>query len=80
MNFFILHCPCFAMQCRDLLDLVTSLSNVEIMCLSSKELYNLLLYSHLNFMPVTNCAIVESTTSQLGVSKQTNLVVKIYLQ
>ena len=45
----VLHCPRFATQCRDLLDLVSSLCNVEIMCLSSKQLSNLLLYGHPNF-------------------------------
>ena len=58
---FLLHCPRFDTQRRDLLDLVSILSNVEIMRLSSKELSNLLIYGHPNFMLVTNRAIVEST-------------------
>ena len=58
---FLLHCSRFATQRRDLLDLVSSLSNVEIMRLSSKELSKLLLYGHPNFTPVINGAIVEST-------------------
>ena len=58
---FLLHCSRFATQRGDLLDLVSSLSNVEIMRLSSKELSDLLLYGHPNFTLVTNRAIVEST-------------------
>ena len=57
----LLHCRRFATQRRDLLDLVSSLSNVEIVRLSSKESSNLLLYGHPNFTLVTNRAIVEST-------------------
>ena len=58
---FLLHCPRFATQRGDLLDLVSGLSNIDIMRLSSKELSNLLLYGHPNFTLVTNRAIVEST-------------------
>ena len=57
----LLHCPRFAAQREDLLDLVSGLSNIDIMRLSSKELSNLLLYGHPNFTLVTNRAIVEST-------------------
>ena len=38
---FLLHYPSFATQRRDLLELVSSMSNAEIMRLSSKELSNL---------------------------------------
>ena len=55
---FLLHCPRFAKQREDLLDLVSSLSDIEIMRLSSKELSNLLLYGHPNFTLVTNRVIV----------------------
>ena len=41
---FLLHCPRFLTQRRDLFDLVSGWPNVEIMRLSSKELSNLLLY------------------------------------
>ena len=58
---FLLHCPRFATQRGNLLDLVSGLSNIDIMSLSSKELSNLLLYGHPNFTLVTNRAIVEST-------------------
>ena len=58
---FLLHCLRFATQRRDLLDLVSSLSNLEITRLSSEVLSDLLLYSHPNFTLVTNRAIVEST-------------------
>ena len=57
---FLLHCPRFATQHRDLFDLVSGLSNIEIMHLPSKELSNLLLYGHPNFTLVTNRAIVKS--------------------
>ena len=58
---FLLQCPRFATQRGDLLDLVSGLSNIDIMRLSSKELSSLLLYGHPNFTLVTNRAIVEST-------------------
>ena len=79
---FLLHCPGFATQCRDLLDLVSSLSDVEIMCLSSKELSNLLLYGDPNFMLVANHAAVKSTIKFIKstrCSKQANLPLKLYL-
>ena len=66
---FVLHCPCFAMQHKDL-DLVSSLSNIEIMCLSSKDLSKLLLYGHPNFTLVINRVIVESPIKSI---KPTNL-------
>ena len=58
---FLLNCPRFATQRRDLLDLVSSLPNVEIIRLPSKELSSLSLSGHPNFTLVTNRAIVEST-------------------
>ena len=58
---FLLHCPRFATQRVNLLDLVSGLSNIDIMRLSSKELSNLLLHGHPNFTLVTNRAIVKST-------------------
>ena len=42
---FLLHCPRFSSQHKGLLDLVSSLTGIEAMCLSSKELCRLLLYS-----------------------------------
>ena len=67
---FLLQCPHFAMQHRYLHDLVSSLSNFEIMHLSSEELSNLLLFSHPNFMLVTYCAIVESTIKFIKSSRR----------
>ena len=58
---FLLHCPWLSSQSRLLLELVSKSADVDIMCLSSNELTNILLYGHSKFTVVTNRTIIEAT-------------------
>ena len=58
---FLLHCPCFSSQHKGLLDLVSSLTGIEIMRLSSKELCRLLLYGCNDLSVIVNRGIIEET-------------------
>ena len=60
MNIFSYTARVLLCNVETFLTYIPSLSNVEIMRLSSKELSNLLLYDYPNFSLVTNRAIVES--------------------
>ena len=57
---FLLHCPCFCSQRKGFLDLVSSLTGIEVMRLSSRELGILLLYSHNDLSVIVNCVIEET--------------------
>ena len=62
---FLLPCPRFSSQQRVLFDLVSKSVNFDIMCLSSKELCNLLLCGHSKCTIITNRVIIESTLEHL---------------
>ena len=58
---FLLHCPRFTSQRKGLLDLVSSLTGIEVMHLSSKELCRLLLYGRNDLSVIVNRGIIEET-------------------
>ena len=58
---FLLHCPRFTSQRKCLLDLVSSLTGIEVMHLSSKELCRLLLYGRNDLSVTVNRGIIEET-------------------
>ena len=58
---FLLHCLHFTSQYKGLLDLVSSLTGIEVMHLSSKELCRLLLYDCNDFSDIVNHGIIEET-------------------
>ena len=58
---FLLHCPRFCSQRKGLLDLVSSLTGIEAMRLSSKELCRLLLYARSDLSVIVNRGIIEET-------------------
>ena len=58
---FLLHCPRFTSQRKSLLDLVSSLTGIEVMHLSSKELCRLLLYGRNDLSVIVNLGIIEET-------------------
>ena len=51
---YLLHCPHFTTHRRKLLDQVSSLTNTDLIRLSSKELCDLLLYGHPDFTLINN--------------------------
>ena len=73
-----LHCPHFKTHCRKLLDQVSSLTNTDLIRLSSKELCDLLLYGHPDFTLVTNRAIVEATINFIKSSRRVKNKKKVY--
>ena len=58
---FLLHCPRFFSQRKGLLDLVSSLTGIEAMCLSSKELCRLLFCGRNDLSVIVNCGIIKET-------------------
>ena len=56
---FLLHCLCFSSQRKGLLDLVSSLTGIEAVLLSSKELCRLLLCSRNDLSVTVNRGIIE---------------------
>ena len=58
---FLLHCLCFTSQRKGLLDLVSSLTGIEVMHLSSKELCRLLLCGCNDLSVIVNHGIIEET-------------------
>ena len=58
---FLQHCPRFTSQRKGLLDLVSSLTGIEVMHLSSKELCRLLLYGRNDLSVIVNRGIIEET-------------------
>ena len=58
---FLLHCPRFTSQRKGLLDLVSSLTGIEVMHHSSKELCRLLLYGRNDLSVIVNHGIIEET-------------------
>ena len=58
---FLLHCPRFSSQRKCPLDLVSNLTEIEIMRLSSTELCSLLLYGLNDLSVIVNCGIIEET-------------------
>ena len=58
---FLLHCPRFTSQRKGLLDLVSSLTGIEVMHLSSKELCRLLLYGRNDLSVIVNRGTIEET-------------------
>ena len=56
---FLLHCPRFSSQHKGLIDLVSSLTGIEAMRLSSKELCRLLLYGRNDLSVIVNRDIIE---------------------
>ena len=66
---FVLHCPHFSPQRRDLLDLL--IRSIDFyMCLSPKKLTTLFLYGHPNLSTITNQIIMEGT---LRLSRSTGI-------
>ena len=59
MNIF--SCTARALQRKGLLDLVSSLTGIEAMRLSSKELCRLLLYGRNDLSVIVNRGIIEET-------------------
>ena len=57
---FLLHCPSFSSQRKDLLDLVSSQTGIA-MHVPSKELYRLLLYGRSDLSVIVNRGIIEET-------------------
>ena len=55
---FLLHCPRFSSQRKGLLDLVSSLTGIEAMRISSKELCRLLLYGRNDLSVIVNRGII----------------------
>ena len=58
---FLLHCPRFSSQLKGLHDLVSSLTGIEVMHVSSKELSRLLLYGRNDLSVIVNRGIIEET-------------------
>ena len=58
---FLLHCLHFTSQGKGLLDLISSLTGVEVMHLSSKTLCRLLLYGRNDLSVIVNRGIIEET-------------------
>ena len=58
---FLLHCPHFSSQRKGPLNLVSSLTGIEVMHLSSKELCRLLLYGRNDLSVIVNSDIIEET-------------------
>ena len=58
---FLLHCPRFSSQRKRLFDLVSSLTGIEVMPLSSKELCRLLLYGRNDLSVTVNRGIIKET-------------------
>ena len=56
---FLLHCPRFSSQCKGLLDLVSSLTGIEAMRLSLKELCRLLFYGCNDLSVIVSRGIIE---------------------
>ena len=77
---YFLHCPRFAHQRRIMLDLVSRITNINIMRQSSKELCNLLLYGDSNSNVMINRIILEATLKYLKNSRRFERTLKVSMK